>query len=131
MALADIPAFLKHMTLAIYKNGSVGSGSQAFIRAFRIARGVMVRDGYLVDRIDGPTDGMRLTGKGIQRNGQHLREGPKKTREFDRLYENVQLAIEGEAIPDKPDTEKKDPAQVREENKAKTQKAGAKKKYAT
>jgi hypothetical protein len=98
MALSDIPALVKHVTLAIHDGKSVdGSGVTRFLRAFHIARGALVRQGFLVaGSEEGPTSKIKLTGKGLMKNNSHLHEGKAftKSARFNALYQKAQIVIE-------------------------------------
>ena len=118
MAIGDIPAMLKHMTLAIYEGSSIaGAGLPKFMHAFKIARGVMTRDGYLAPGSEeGDTAKIKLTPKGVARNAQHLREGPSKTKKFTELFLKVQPAVE-EPEPSKANKSPDEGQEAREKQK--------------
>jgi hypothetical protein len=114
MGLAEVPALLKHVTIAIYRGDSIGSSGEAkFMHALKIARGVLVRDGYLTAESEkGDTAQIKLTSKGQSQNLKHMRDSPDKTREFDKLFERVATAVDGHGndqssdTPEDPEAEK-------------------------
>ena len=104
MSLTHIPSLLKHVTLAIWSGRHCsGSGEDKFLHALKIARGTLVRQGYLSGGSEeGPTDGISLTAAGHRRNSLHLSEamGHSKDVQFDKLYKKVQLILEGSDTED-------------------------------
>jgi hypothetical protein len=95
MSAEQIPVFVKHVALAIFR-GHWSDGYLPrdelgrFVGAYAVARGFLVRHGYLAEGSDrGPDYNIKLTGKGRSRDSVHQNEGGdgiKKTTEFDRLY---------------------------------------------
>lgn len=92
MGLVNIPILVKHVTIAIWtKQGKVPA---RFHEAFDIARSQLVKQGYLAPGSQlGPAERIRLTSAGVKRNRKHLREGAHKNREFDRVYEKLELTM--------------------------------------
>lgn len=90
----DQPALFRHCVVAIFNKGVTGGGADGVVRAMRMARDVLARQGHLYH---GGTQqvlqGIRLTGKGFAQNAKHLREGMEGDRK-DRAYERLFKMIE-------------------------------------
>jgi hypothetical protein len=86
----QIPAIVKHMTLAIFRKG--GSGPRAFETALKIAVSQLRDHGYLTNAAFKPLN-IKLSGKGLARNRVHLREGARKTHQFNLLFQKYQIKL--------------------------------------
>lgn len=89
----DIPALVRHSTLAIYYKSFAGQ-PDGFLRALRVARDTLAKSGYVYHgaRLAVLQD-IKLTGKGWLRNQQHLSEGVsglRKDLEFGRLWKTIE-----------------------------------------
>lgn len=122
MPAADIPTFLKHVTVAIYDKG-YGSGSreQRFFHSFDVARWKLVEWGYARQGSQyGPPDNIKLTSKGMRKESQHKRDKGSKQKDhhFDLLYELIESAVEELPMEEEegvPETrQRNDPAAYRE-----------------
>lgn len=85
----NIPAILKHMTVAIFRGSTVpGSGSVKFLNAFNVARANLSRYGYLSGGEEGPVSSIGLTGAGKEKEVQKIAQprGAEKRAFFDGLY---------------------------------------------
>lgn len=104
MDLAQIPAILKHMTVAVYFRKDVkGSYKKKFIRAFAIARGSLVNNGYLYRGGEkNPPKMIRLTASGEALNRKHSNEGRWKNQIFNDLFTELQSEIESADSYEKP-----------------------------
>lgn len=119
MAADDIPVLLKHVSLAIYKNG-YGSGSkeQRFWHCFDAARWRLVEWGYLAKGSQkGPVTDMRLTAKGRVKNAEHMREPGRaaKAALFLELYERIITEVEGDIAEPQETAEVSRPPTTQEE----------------
>lgn len=105
----DIPALVRHSTLAIYRK-STGGGAEGFIKALRISRDTLAKAGYLYHGEGlAVLQEIRLTSKGWLRNKKHLEEGKSgeaKDREFANLWKMIEPRI---AELDGPSGKKADP----------------------
>lgn len=85
----NIPAILKHMTVAIFKSSYVpGTGSVKFLNAFNVARANLSRYGYLSGGEEGPISNIGLTGAGKGEEAKKLAQprGAEKRAFFDGLF---------------------------------------------
>lgn len=89
----DIPALVRHSTVAIY-NKSTGGGPDGFIKALRIARDTLAKSGYVYHGAKlAVLQDIQLTGKGWIRNQKHLAEGKvgeAKDLQFARLWKMIE-----------------------------------------
>lgn len=104
MELSQIPAILKHMTVAVYFRKSVKGGyKQKFMKAFAIARASLVNNGYLYRGAEkDPPKLIRLTAQGEALNRKHANEGRWKNQIFNDLYIELQQQIEKSTSDEKP-----------------------------
>jgi hypothetical protein len=109
MKWQDIPALVRHSTLAIY-NKSTGGGAEGFIKALRISRDTLAKQGYVYHgQKMAVLEEIKLTGKGWLQNRKHMQEGKSgemKDREFARLWKLIEPKL---AELDGPSGEKPDP----------------------
>ena len=107
MAASDVPALVKHTTMAIYEKIKGQPEKERAVSAWNIARARLVEYGYLTKGSESAkSTGVRLTSKGILRNRKHRLEpkNPVIDREFEELFEHI------EPIDQKPDkTQGKEP----------------------
>lgn len=85
LAPAEVPVLVKHVTLAIYKDGKLsGPRRERFQQAYAMACSTLAKQGYLT----GNTDRVELTSQGRSRDRTHQRErgASGKRMMFDRLY---------------------------------------------
>lgn len=90
----DCPPLFRHCVVAIFNKGVTGGGADGVVRAMKIARSQLAKQGYLAP----PTgqqvlEGIVLTGKGWTRNQAHIREGfngSDKDRQFERLFKLIE-----------------------------------------
>lgn len=89
----DIPALVRHSTLAIY-NKSTGGGAEGFIKALRISRDTLAKQGYLYSAPGlAVLQDIQLTGKGWIRNRIHETEGQSggaKDAQFSGLWKMIE-----------------------------------------
>jgi hypothetical protein len=97
-----IPDILKHMTLAIYRQGSGGS-KMRFQRAYDAAVSRLSQYGF----ITGSAPDFKLTPKGMIGERKHKKEGMKgsvKDKQFDAMFEWIQPhkdeKVKGQQHPD-------------------------------
>lgn len=92
----DVPALVRHSTLAIYGK-STGGGADGFIKALRISRDTLAKQGYVYDGKGlAVLEGIKLTGKGWLRNRQHEsegRSGDAKDRQFAQLWKMIESKL--------------------------------------
>jgi hypothetical protein len=105
----DVPALVRHSTLAIY-NKSTGGGADGFIKALRISRDTLAKQGYVYHgEAKAILQDIKLTSKGWIRNRQHEQEG-RSGNEKDRAFASLWKMIEAR-VPelDGPSGEKTEP----------------------
>jgi hypothetical protein len=89
----EVPALVRHSTLAIY-NKSTGGGADGFIKALRISRDTLAKHGYLYSGQGlAVLEGILLTSKGWIRNKKHEEEGrsgEQKDRQFASLWKMIE-----------------------------------------
>jgi hypothetical protein len=85
-----IPTLVKHMTIAIYREGKIRGKNQKdrFRQCFEIAKSRCVQYGFAT--VHGPFT-MGLTGKGRAAELRHKAEGRSKTVLFDTMYDQFDL----------------------------------------
>jgi hypothetical protein len=92
----DIPALVRHSTLAIYGK-STGGGADGFIKALRISRDTLAKQGYLYNGEGlAVLQDIQLTGKGWLRNRRHDaegRSGDAKDRQFAQLWKLIESKL--------------------------------------
>jgi hypothetical protein len=99
VSLANIPAILKHMALAIWTDGSLGRGVAGLKAAWLVACARLVEYGYLAAGAEsGSLERIRLTVQGVSQNRKHLREGTSKNRRFDQIFDVI-LSTQADAPP--------------------------------
>jgi hypothetical protein len=90
----DIPPLFRHCVVAIFNKGVTGGGADGVVRAMKIARAQLGKQGYLYPAAGQEVlEGIRLTGKGWTRNQQHIREGfqgSNKDLQFERLFKMIE-----------------------------------------
>jgi len=122
----DVPALVRHSTLAIYGK-STGGGADGFIKALRISRDTLAKQGYVYDGKGlAVLENIKLTGKGWLRNRQHEaegRSGDAKDRQFAQLWKMIESKL---AVLDGPSGKKADPPKNSEEAAAREKLAGTK-----
>jgi hypothetical protein len=132
MKWQDIPALVRHSVLAIYHKSTEG-GAEGLIRAFRISRDTLAKQGYLYHGEKASVlQDIKLTGKGWLRNQKHEAEG-RSGHDKDRAFSQLWKLIESR-IPelDGPSGEKEDPPKNSEEaaqREKREQKPGEKSKF--
>lgn len=86
----DVPAILRHCVVAVYYK-TTGGGPDGLVKAFKICRDKLAKDGYLFHRGSNEIlESIQLTGKGFERNNRHIREGfdgAAKDLKFKNLFE--------------------------------------------
>ena len=92
----SIPTLVRHSTLAIY-NKSTGGGADGFIRALRISRDTLAKQGYVYhgEKLAVLQD-IKLTGKGWLQNRTHEaegRSGEAKDRAFAQLWKLIEKRL--------------------------------------
>lgn len=123
MADFQIPILVKHVTLAIYREGGLhASWREKFRKSLDIARARLVEYGFLRNGSEeGPVENIVLTAKGLRQDHQHRREHDmaRKNRDFDRYYRHIELAYRedtarspGEAASPKDSAEKREQTEV-------------------
>jgi len=122
----DVPALVRHSTLAIY-NKSTGGGADGFIKALRISRDTLAKQGYVYHGEGlAVLQDIKLTGKGWLRNRQHEaegRSGDAKDRQFAQLWKMIESKL---AELDGPSGKKADPPKNSAEAAAREKLAGTK-----
>ena len=90
-----IPALVKHMTIAIYREGKIHARTkkERFKQCLQIAKSRCAEYGMVVFGGEGLSEAISLTPKGRTAEMRHKSEGRSKTVLFDTLYE--QFDIEG------------------------------------
>ena len=112
MADFDIPVLVKHVALAIYREGGLHAAWRPKLRmALDIARSRLVEYGLLMEGSqNGDVENIRLTAKGQKRDREHRRENDahRKSREFDRLFAHIEIGYREatEQTPGKPEKPK-------------------------
>lgn len=89
----DVPALLRHCVVAVYNKTTSGS-PDGVVRAFKICRDQLAKQGYLYHRGQNEIlESILLTGKGHARNNEHSREGfsgAAKDLQFQRLFKMIE-----------------------------------------
>lgn len=89
----DVPALLRHCVVAVYHK-STGGGPDGVVRAFKICRDQLAKQGYLYHRGQNEIlESIALTGKGTVRNNEHSREGfsgANKDLQFQNLFKLIE-----------------------------------------
>lgn len=107
----DQPALFRHVVVRIFNKGVTGGGAEGVVRAMRMARDVLARQGHLYHSPGTQVlDGIRLTGKGFVQNAKHLREGfegDTKDQQYAKLFKMIEPRLyeldgPGGAKPPKP-----------------------------
>lgn len=92
----DIPPLVRHSTLAIYGK-STGGGADGFIKALRISRDTLAKQGYLYDGKGlAVLQNIKLTGKGWLQNRKHVtegRSGAQKDEAFAKLWKLIESRL--------------------------------------
>jgi len=84
---------VRHSTLAIY-NKSTGGGADGFIKALRISRDTLAKQGYVYHgQKKAILEDIKLTAKGWIRNKQHEQEG-RSGHDKDRAFASLWKMIE-------------------------------------
>lgn len=109
MKWQDVPALVRHSALAIY-NKSTSGGAEGFIKALRISRDTLAKQGYLYyGQKMAVLENIKLTSKGWLRNRQHEAEG-KSGEDKDRAFAQLWKLIEPRVWElDGPSGERPDP----------------------
>lgn len=123
----DLPDLVKHMTLAIF-NKIPGTEKKRFLVALEITRSQLVTFGHLKSGAErGPISDIVMTEKGRSYNRRHRAEGPKKGKEFVKLYNRYQKAVDAANTIDEEDVPKKPAKKQNRSAGAKPAKKAAKK----
>lgn len=89
----DVPPLVRHSALAIY-NKSTGGGAAGFIKALRISRDTLAKQGYLYHGEGlAVLQNIKLTGKGWLQNRKHAAEGRSGAAK-DAAFANLWKLIE-------------------------------------
>jgi hypothetical protein len=92
----DVPRLVRHSALAIYHKSTEG-GAEGFIRALRISRDTLAKQGYLYHGEKAAVlQDIKLTSKGWLRNQKHEQEGrsgDEKDRAFAQLWKLIESRI--------------------------------------
>lgn len=132
MKWQDVPALVRHSTLAIY-NKSTGGGAEGFLKALRISRDTLAKQGYVYHGQKASIlQDIKLTSKGWIQNRKHEQEG-RSGHDKDRAFAALWKLIE-KRVPelDGPSGEKAEPPKNSEEAAAREkreQKPGEKGKF--
>ena len=90
----DIPPLVRHCVVAVFNKGATGGGADGVVRACRLCRDVLAKQGHLYHRSgDAVLAGIQLTGKGWVRNQKHIAEGfagSAKDLAFEKLFKMVE-----------------------------------------
>ena len=117
-----IPALVKHMTIAIYRDGKIRGKNQKdrFEQCFQIAKSRCQEYGFVTFAGQNLSEAVGLTSKGRAREQKHLSEGRAKTVLFDTLYDNYDLdGTKAGLAKQRQEKEAERVAAQREENKSK------------
>jgi hypothetical protein len=117
-----IPALVKHMTIAIYREGKIHARSRKdrFKQCLEIAKSRCQQYGFVTYEGASLSEAVGLTPKGRAREAKHLSEGRAKTVLFDTLYDDFD--IDGTKAAAEKAAREKEAAEVaerQEQNKAK------------
>jgi len=92
----DIPALVRHSTMAIYEKSFSGD-PDGFIRALRVSRDTLAKQGYVYHGAGlAVLQDIRLTVKGWLRNRKHIAEGfygQQRDMAFARLWKTIEPKI--------------------------------------
>lgn len=93
MANLTIPTLVKHMTVAIYREGKITAKTKKdrFKQCLQIAKSRCAQYGFVVFSGASLTEAIALTPKGRTAEMRHKAEGRAKTVLFDTLYEEFDL----------------------------------------
>jgi hypothetical protein len=117
-----IPALVKHMTIAIYRDGKISGKSRKdrFEQCLQIAKSRCQQYGFVVFGGQSLSEAIGLTSKGRAAESKHLSEGRAKTVLFDTLYDNFDLdGLKALAVRKAQEKEAETIAARKEENTAK------------
>ena len=117
-----IPVLVKHMTIAILRDGSVHGRSRKdrFQQCFTIAKSRCQQYGFVTYEGASLSEAIGLTSKGRGQESKHLSEGRAKTVLFDTLYDLFDIdGTKAEAAKKAQEKEAAVVAARQEENKAK------------
>jgi hypothetical protein len=88
-----VPPILRHCVVAVYAK-TTGGGADGVVRAFKICRDQLAKQGYLHYRGKAEIlEDIQLTGKGWVRSLDHAHEGGdggNKDRQFQKLFEMIE-----------------------------------------
>lgn len=94
MGWRDQPPLFRHVVVAIYNKGHAGGGADGVVRAMKMARDVLAKQGLLYHRGSNQVlEGIVLTGKGVVRNAKHIREGlagDRKDQQYQKLFKLIE-----------------------------------------
>ena len=122
MPNAKIPSLVKHMTIAIYRDGSIHGKNRKdiFEQCLEIAKSRCREYGFVSFSGQSLSEEVTLTSKGRKQDAKHRVEGRAKTVLFDTLYED--LDVEGTKAAEREKEAKKEKELIekwKELNKAK------------
>jgi len=88
-----IPAIVKHMTIAIYRDGKISAKTKAdrFKQCFMIAKSRCRQYGFVTFVGDGLTEAIGLTPKGRKREMHHQTHKRSSLTLFDTLYDEFDI----------------------------------------
>jgi hypothetical protein len=100
---AYIPTIVKHMTVAIYREGKIPARTrkERFMQCLQIAKSRCAQYGFVVMQGNGIADAIALTPKGRKAELKHKREGGSKTVLFNTLFGQFDLDGKKEAFAKK------------------------------
>ncbi len=88
-----IPDVVKHMTIAIYRDGRIHakSAKNKFEQCLQIAKSRCQQYGFVLFEGASLSEAVALTPKGRARDAKHAAEGRSKSVLFDTLYEKFDI----------------------------------------
>ncbi len=89
----QIPALVKHMTIAIYRDGKISARNRKdrFEQCLQIAKSRCQQYGFIIFGGQSLGEPIALTPKGRAREAKHLNEGRSKTVLFDTLFDDFDV----------------------------------------
>lgn len=88
-----VPSILRHCVVAVYRK-TTGGGPDGVVRAFKICRDQLAKQGYLYHRGQAEIlENIQVTGKGFVRSLHHSHEGSAgaaKDNQFKQLFQMIE-----------------------------------------
>ncbi len=116
-----IPALVKHMTIAIYREGKISARGpkDRFKKSFEIAKSRCQQYGFVTFAGQSLSEAIGMTSKGRKADMRHRTEGRAKTVLFDLLYDQFDIdGVKAAAAKKEQEKEAARVAEAKEANKS-------------